>query len=145
MPNAVQRLHYFDQQFLRAADFTAEQDYHVGLRRAHNRSVHGWGIASGLAVDLTPPTSVTVRAGYALDSAGREIVLTEDVVLDLQSQTAGAPRHCWRRTGRAPIRPARRTPSRSSSRSPGWPSGTASSRTSLRPSSSSSVLPSPYK
>lgn len=73
----VRRLNYFTNQFLRAADFQAEQDYHVQQRRRHNQLLHTWGIASGLKVDFrSAEQEVTVEPGTAMDSAGREIVLT---------------------------------------------------------------------
>jgi len=85
MPNTVKRLNYYDHQFLRAPDFTDEQSYHLNLRRLHNSLLHTWGIAQGLQVTLAGGggTAVTVGAGVAIDSLGREIVLSSDVNLDL--------------------------------------------------------------
>ena len=76
MPDSVKRVHYFDHQFLRASDFTDEQEYHVGTRRDHSRLLHTWGIAEGLEVEMIAgATAVTVTEGTAYDSSGREIVL----------------------------------------------------------------------
>lgn|GEM_PF-1575118 len=89
--NPNKRLHYFDHQFLRADDFTAEQEYHVGRRRLHNRALHTWGIAEGL--DLTFDSgsgAVTVQQGTAIDADGNEIVLTEDRRVDLGAHPEGA-------------------------------------------------------
>lgn len=89
--NPTKRLHYFDHQFLRAADFTDEQEYHLGRRRLHNRALHTWGIAEGLDVSFdTGSAAVTVQQGTAVDSDGNEIVLTEDRRVDLSAQPAGA-------------------------------------------------------
>jgi hypothetical protein len=74
------RVHYFDHQFLRAKDFTDEQDYHVGMRRLHSRMLHTWGIAEGglkLSVD-SGASRVDISEGVAVDGEGREIVLRED-------------------------------------------------------------------
>ena len=89
MAEPVKRVHYFDHQFLRADDFTAEQAYHQSLRRLHNRLLHTWGIAEGLEVTfLGGASSVTVSPGVAIDSAGREIVVTEDTPVELLNQPA---------------------------------------------------------
>jgi hypothetical protein len=84
----VKRLNYFDHQFLRAKDFTDEQDYHVGLRRSHNRHLHTWGIASGLEVQapLGSP-SVKVTPGVAIDGDGREIVLPAEQTVELSGHS----------------------------------------------------------
>jgi hypothetical protein len=86
MPNTVKRLNYFDHQFLRAPDFSDEQNYHLSMRRLHNSSMHTWGIAQGLQVSPTgggTGTAITVSSGVALDSAGRELVLASDTNLEL--------------------------------------------------------------
>jgi Chaperone of endosialidase len=92
MPNTVKRLNYYDHQFLRAPDFSDEQHYHMGMRRLHNSALHTWGIVQGLQV--TPAsggtgTAVTVNAGAAMDSTGREMVLPTDTDLELGGETAG--------------------------------------------------------
>lgn len=84
----IERLHYFDHQFLREKDFTAEQAYHVRLRRLHNSSMHTWGIASGLLPSASVnDASVTISPGVALDSQGREIVLTTAASVDVSGIT----------------------------------------------------------
>jgi hypothetical protein len=89
--NPTKRLHYFDHQFLRAADFTAEQEYHLGRRRLHNRTLHTWGIAEGLGLTFDAgAAAVTVQPGTAIDGEGHEIVLTEDRRVDLAAHPAGA-------------------------------------------------------
>lgn len=85
----TKRLNYFDHQFLRVDDFSDEQAYHLGMRRAHNRLLHSPGVAQGLAVAHDGST-LAVSPGVALDGQGREIVLKEPVELDapLDAQTA---------------------------------------------------------
>ena len=92
MADPIKRLNYFKHQFLRASDFIDEQKYHIDMRRRHNRTLHTWGIAgSGLKVTFTQAaTAVTVSQGTAIDSQGREIVLTEDRLVDLSGFTPGA-------------------------------------------------------
>lgn len=92
MANTVKRLNYYDHQFLRAPDFTDEQNYHLSMRRLHNSALHTWGIVRGLDVSLGGSgtgTAVTVHAGVAIDSAGQEMVLPADTVLELGGEAAG--------------------------------------------------------
>ena len=91
MPNTVKRLNYYDHQFLRAPDFSDEQDYHLSMRRLHNSSLHTWGIVQGLQVSLASGgtgTAVTVNSGVALDSTGREMVLATNTNLELGGAAA---------------------------------------------------------
>src|SRR4051812_40445664 len=91
MSDPIKRLNYFDSQFLRANDFTAEQTYHLRLRRRRIRLTSTPGVAEGLDVVIASgSTAVTVKAGTAFDGQGRELVLANDRVIDLASQTASA-------------------------------------------------------
>ena len=87
---STKRMNYYDHQFLGAADFKAEQDYHVNMRRMHNKLLHTWGVLDGLEVTATG-TTVNVAAGRAIDSDGCEIILSDRTPLDLSQQTAGTP------------------------------------------------------
>ena len=50
----------------------------LALHWLHNRALHGVGVAFGLDVGAARgATTVTVSAGYALDGAGRDLVLAE--------------------------------------------------------------------
>jgi len=82
---------FFDGQQLTAADLTAVQSYHTELLWLHQRYLHDWGIVSGLAVrGAKGESTVTVAAGYAIDSRGRSIVLTAPVTLTVPA-VVGAP------------------------------------------------------
>ncbi|HET6765584.1 MAG TPA: hypothetical protein VFH27_18020, partial [Longimicrobiaceae bacterium] len=84
MPNPIQRLRYFDHQLLGVPEFADEQQYHMDMRRLHNRLLHTWGIADGLEVHYSAANQrLTVEEGTALDAAGREIVLQQQRDLDL--------------------------------------------------------------
>lgn len=87
----IKRLHYFDHQFLVEADFTDEQQYHLDMRRRHNRVLHTYGVADGLQVEKTGDKEVTVSPGTAVDREGREIVQTEDHLVDLSNPVAYPP------------------------------------------------------
>jgi len=82
---AIQRLRYFDHQFLVVADFKEEQDYHKEMRRRLNRVLHTPGIAEGLEVVRTSNKSVTVKPGIAIDS----------FVLQQASTHRSIDRHRW--------------------------------------------------
>lgn len=72
----IERLNYFNGQQLAAADFRAEQDYHIAVRRLLNRSLYSPGVAAGLEVSLAADQrTVLVDPGVALDEFGREIIL----------------------------------------------------------------------
>ena len=76
MADPVKRMHYFDYQFLRARDFIDEQNYFLAMRRQHNRTLHSWGVTTGLEVSANSgANTVTISPGLAIDSQGREIVL----------------------------------------------------------------------
>jgi hypothetical protein len=82
---ALQRLNYFDHQFLREQDFKDEQEYHVEARRRHNRYFHSWGVVEGLEVEQHGEHEILIQPGYAVDKEGREIVLAQTVSRDLTS------------------------------------------------------------
>lgn len=83
----IKRMNYFDLQFLEEADFTTEQDYHLGMRRRHNRLLHTPGIAEGLQVEKTDAKAIKVRPGTAVDVKGQEIVQFSDFTIDLSNAT----------------------------------------------------------
>ncbi|MFQ5881394.1 MAG: hypothetical protein ACE5I9_02815 [Candidatus Methylomirabilales bacterium] len=89
--DVTKRVRYFDHQFLRAAEFQDEQDYHLDRRRRHNRLLHSPGVADGLGVDGTVGAgTVTVQPGTAYDKLGREIVLAAPQTVQV-STVPGAP------------------------------------------------------
>ncbi|MEU3821314.1 hypothetical protein AB0E74_17120 [Streptomyces sp. NPDC030392] len=81
---------FHEGQVLAAADLTATVAYARGLAVRHARHLHDWGVAEGLGLTATPRTDpltgarhveVGIAPGLAVDGTGREIVLTERVVL----------------------------------------------------------------
>ncbi len=85
----IERLHYYERQFLGALDFEAQQTYHRDLQRRHSLGQHTWGIAVGLELIAQPSANggdeidVFISAGMAIDGFGREVILTYPVQLDL--------------------------------------------------------------
>ena len=74
------RVAYFDGQRLIAGDLNDAATVGRELGWLHNRSLHGWGIGLGFAVDGTKgDRQVPVGPGYAVDCQGREIILTEPI------------------------------------------------------------------
>jgi hypothetical protein len=89
----IERLRYFQRQYLGARDFEDEQAYHRDMRRRHNVGPHTWGIVAGLElvedVDENGNTSVYVLPGLAVDGHGREIVVLQPHKLDPATDLAG--------------------------------------------------------
>lgn len=91
----LERPAFFDGQRLTAADLTAVQSYHRELRWLHNRSLHNWGIAFGLAVTgRRGERAVRVQPGYALDCKGRDLIqsnLLELAIPPVSGDGSGGP------------------------------------------------------
>jgi hypothetical protein len=66
-------------------EFRQEQGYFIKRRRLHNRLLHGWGTASGLAVKPDDPKRVLVTPGWAVDPQGREIRISRNQCADLDA------------------------------------------------------------
>ncbi len=85
----IERLHYYERQFLGALDFEAQQTYLRDLQRRHALGQHTWGIVVGLELMAQPSANggdeidVFISAGMAIDGFGREIILMYPVQLDL--------------------------------------------------------------
>jgi hypothetical protein len=96
----IERLNYYEGEYLGAVDFEAEQEYHRDMRRRHNIGPHTWGIVTGLDVaqflngGANNEVDVFIQPGVAVDGFGRECVvfapyqLTADLFTDFsQKQT----------------------------------------------------------
>jgi hypothetical protein len=88
----VKRMRYFNTLFLKEDEFKLEQNYHMRMRRLHNRHLHTYGIVYGLDV-INDNGQLKVTKGMALDNVvtkieddegnvgeeiSREIVLPDD-------------------------------------------------------------------
>ena len=77
----VERSSFFNGQRLFASDLQDVDDFNRQMRWLHNQSLHQPGIGAGFAtVGNKGDREVSIQPGYAIDSAGREIVLTDAVV-----------------------------------------------------------------
>jgi hypothetical protein len=70
----LKRPRYTTGQLLTAADFTLEQNYFRDKLKRHNRTLHGFGIISGLRVS-TVSGRIVVEPGLAVDCEGNEVVV----------------------------------------------------------------------
>lgn len=86
----IERLNYYEGEFLGAVDFQAEQEYHRDMRRRHNLGQHTWGIVTGLDLAQAPnggmdgstaEVDVYLQPGMAVDGFGREIVVLSQAQL----------------------------------------------------------------
>lgn len=80
MSEPIERLRFYERQYLRSADFIAEQNYHLEMRRRLNRALHLWGIVDGLEIRFGKvidggPDEFYVTPGMAIDGFGRELFL----------------------------------------------------------------------
>jgi len=87
---ALKRLRFFNGQMLKAEDFELEQQYFREKLKRHNRSLHGFGIVSGLKVTVHAG-QINVEPGLALDCEGNELMIgTAQTVV---AQSPGSNRH----------------------------------------------------
>ncbi|MHB9757323.1 hypothetical protein ACYBSK_23350 [Streptomyces sp. BYX5S] len=95
--DALERPLFFDGQQLYADNLQGLEAHHRALRRLHNRSLHQPGVGSGLAVaGRRGEREVRIQPGYALDAAGRELLLGEPVtepVPPVAGEPDGGPAH----------------------------------------------------
>jgi hypothetical protein len=85
-------LHYHFGMLLGVEDFETEQAYHRGKSRLHNAWLHRDGVVWGLNVLLDAEhDEIRVTRGLALDPAGRELHLDEDVCLSVPAWLAALP------------------------------------------------------
>lgn len=81
---SLERAQFFNGQRLFASDLQQLESFNREMRWLHNQSLHQPGIGQGFKViGQKDDREVTISAGYALDSMGREIVLTETEVLSI--------------------------------------------------------------
>jgi hypothetical protein len=78
--HSLKRLSYFAGQLLTAESFKLEQEYFREKQKLHNRSLHGFGIISGLKVSAQSG-QIVVEPGLALDCEGNELVVVATVIV----------------------------------------------------------------
>lgn len=86
MSTRIERLRYYDGEYLRSFDFEAEQNYHLEMRRRLNMGLHLPGIVEGLEIQSRLESTVTtawINPGMAVDAYGREIFVVAPKTFDL--------------------------------------------------------------
>ena len=80
----IERILFFNGERLTADDLNAVDNAERDMRWLHNRALHGWGIATGLGVTgKTGDRSVQIAPGMAIDSTGREIILSTAMTMGI--------------------------------------------------------------
>jgi len=80
----LERIQFFNGERLFAADLQGLEAFNREMRWLHNQSLHQAGVGSGFqVVGNVGDRQVTISPGYAIDSCGREIILTESQVLPI--------------------------------------------------------------
>ncbi len=88
---SLERIAFFPGELLTADDLTTLDGNNTALRWLHNRTLHNWGIGFGLNVQGSRgATSVTVNPGYAIDSMGREIILSSPLTQPIPAISGGS-------------------------------------------------------
>jgi len=86
----LERLKFSKGQRLYASDMQSIEQVNCEMRWFHNRSLHQPGIGSGFAVSgEIGDREVRIEPGYAIDSEGREIVLTRTKTLPVPPVAGG--------------------------------------------------------
>ncbi len=100
----VARPTYAEGQFLSAADFQAEQDYHRHAQARHETGQHTWGVVVGFElVEVTDPADAGLvdaflSPGLAVDGYGRQLVSFWRIQVDptlFAAFTDAAHRSVW--------------------------------------------------
>lgn len=77
-------LNYHFGMLLGVDDFRAEQGFHLGRSRRHQRLLHGVGVVAGYAIDVDADTfDLRVSPGLAVDALGRDLVLDQAQCVNL--------------------------------------------------------------
>ena len=72
---ALKKLRFFTGQILNAESLELEQQYFREKLKRHNRTLHGFGIVSGLKVTVKRG-AIIVEPGLALDCEGNDLVVS---------------------------------------------------------------------
>ena len=84
---SLKRPRFFAGKLLTAADLELEQQYFLDKFKRHNRSLHGFGIVSGLKV-TTNAGQIIVEPGLALDCEDNELVVSAAQSIPFSAITA---------------------------------------------------------
>ncbi|MCP5013265.1 MAG: hypothetical protein GY942_25070 [Aestuariibacter sp.] len=94
----VNRVRFYDGQFLQDQDFVDEQKHHVGRQNRHHRTLHVAGVAEGLTLwglKSSPEPEISVTKGMAIDADGRQIILGVRTKMESARWPEGDWSDCW--------------------------------------------------
>jgi hypothetical protein len=75
---------YHFGMLLGVEDLQAEQGFHVGRLRRHQRLLHGAGVVAGFPIGYDAPShELKVGPGYGIDRLGRDLLLDRDQCVNL--------------------------------------------------------------
>uniref|UniRef100_UPI003F494F26 hypothetical protein n=1 Tax=Cupriavidus yeoncheonensis TaxID=1462994 RepID=UPI003F494F26 len=75
---------YHFGMLLGVEDFQAEQGFHLGHQRRHQRLLHGAGVVAGFPVEYQAATfELRVGPGYGIDILGRDLMLDDERCVNL--------------------------------------------------------------
>jgi hypothetical protein len=81
------RNRYFDGKRLTPQSFRIEQTHRLQRDQLINRAIHGWGVVYGFGIDAVPASDqcrfggLRIKAGFALDPHGREVLQASDTFI----------------------------------------------------------------
>jgi hypothetical protein len=78
----AERNRFFFGKRMTPETYQREQRYAIERRRMINRAVLGWGVVHGLTIRVDG-AKLRIGTGLALDAHGRELMLTEDTVVNV--------------------------------------------------------------
>ena len=73
----LKRPHFFPGKLLTSEDLELEQQYVREKLKRHNRSLHGFGIVSGLKVTIKSE-EIVIEPGLAIDCEGNEVIIDNE-------------------------------------------------------------------
>jgi hypothetical protein len=96
-PSRLRRVRYRPDQLLAAGDLRDSGDAESRRRALHVRAVHGvWGIAIGFRVFIEfGGKHLVISPGFAYDCAGREIISSRTVLMEMPEVPAGKSDDSW--------------------------------------------------
>ncbi|WP_157217417.1 hypothetical protein [Flavisphingomonas formosensis] len=86
--DSIERVNFYQYQYLGAEDLQALDAYHRDMRRRHNLGPHSWGIVTGATIAEVPRegddpfVDIVVMPGVVVDGFGREMVIFEQTKID---------------------------------------------------------------
>ena len=92
-------VNYFQGLIITDRHLNEAQKYHMEKRRLQNRLFHGYGIVPGMMNELRVMAhkggdglALEVGSGLCLDAAGREIVFSENKIINVEIKKYKLPR-----------------------------------------------------